>query len=98
MRTSDFDFVLPSDRIAQVPTETRDRSKLLVVNRSSGTFTHHRFADVVDLIPPGDAIVLNTTRVFRARLLGQRDSGAPAEVFLLRATGEPRQFEALVHP
>ena len=50
------------------------------------------------MIPSGDAIVLNTTRVFRARLLGQRDSGAPAEVLLLRATGEPGQYEAMVHP
>lgn len=73
-------------------------SKLLVVDRSSGTFQHKRFADLVDLIPSGDAIALNTTRVFRARLLGQRESGAPAEVFLLRATGEPGQYEALVHP
>ena len=59
---------------------------------------HRRFADMADLVPPGDAIALNTTRVFRARLLGQRDSGAPAEVFLLRPAGEPGQFEALVHP
>ena len=98
MRTSDFDYVLPTDRIAQVPSDRRDQSKLLVVDRSSGTFEHRRFADLAGTIPTGDAIVLNTTRVFRARLLGQRDSGAPAEVFLLRATGEPGQFEAMVHP
>lgn len=98
MRLSDFDFELPADRIAQFPTERRDQSKLLVVNRSSGTFQHRRFADLVDLVPPGDAIVVNTTRVFRARLLGHRDSGAPAEVLLLRPTGEGGQYEALVHP
>ena len=98
MRLSDFDFNLPADRIAQFPAERRDHSRLLVVNRSSGTFEHRRFADLAGLIPGGDAIVLNTTRVFRARLLGERDSGAPAEVFLLRPTGEPRQFEAMVHP
>ncbi|HEX6315253.1 MAG TPA: tRNA preQ1(34) S-adenosylmethionine ribosyltransferase-isomerase QueA [Gemmatimonadaceae bacterium] len=98
MKTSDFDYVLPPDRIAQSPCEKRDQSKLLVVDRSSGSFEHRRFADLADLIPPGDAIVLNTTRVIRARLLGQRDSGAPAEVFLLRRTGEANQFEALVHP
>ena len=71
---------------------------MLVVDRSSGTFQHRHFADLVDLIPPGDALALNTTRVFRARLLGTRDSGAPAEVFLLRPTGEPGQYEAMVHP
>ena len=98
MKTSDFDYVLPPDRIAQSPSDRRDQSRLLVVSRSSGTFEHRRFADLADMIPMGDAIVLNTTRVFRARLLGERDSGAPAEVLLLRATGEQGQFEAMVHP
>jgi len=98
LKTSAFDYVLPPERIAQSPADQRDRSRLLVVDRSSGTFRHLHFADLVGLIPPGDAIVLNTTRVFRARLLGHRDSGAPAEVFLLRPTGEPGQYEALVHP
>lgn len=96
--TSAFDYDLPPDRIAQSPADRRDQSKLLVVDRSSGTFQHQRFADLAGLIPPGDAIAINTTRVFRARLLGTRDSGAPAEVFLLRATGEHGQYEALVHP
>jgi S-adenosylmethionine:tRNA ribosyltransferase-isomerase len=73
-------------------------SRLLVVDRSSGTFQHRHFAGLAGLIPPGDAIVLNTTRVFRARLLGHRDSGAPAEVFLLRPIGEAGRYEALVHP
>ena len=96
--TSAFDYSLPEDRIAQSPADRRDQSKLLVVDRSSGTFQHRRFADLAEMIPPGDAIAINTTRVFRARLLGTRDSGAPAEVFLLRATGEHGQYEALVHP
>ena len=98
VKTSDFDYALPESRIAQSPSDRRDQSKLLVVDRSSGTFQHRRFADLADIIPAGDALVLNTTRVFRARLLGLRDSGAPAEVFLLRPTGEPRQYEAMVHP
>jgi S-adenosylmethionine:tRNA ribosyltransferase-isomerase len=98
VRTSDFDYVLPPDRIAQSPADRRDQSRMLVVHRSSGTFEHRRFADLVHLIPSGDAIALNTTKVFRARLLGRRDSGSPAEVFLLRRTEEPDQFEALVRP
>ena len=69
----------------------------MVVDRATGIISHRRFADLADLIAPGDAIALNTTRVFRARLLGTRDSGAPAEVFLLKPVGEDR-FEALVHP
>jgi S-adenosylmethionine:tRNA ribosyltransferase-isomerase len=98
LKTSDFDYSLPEERIAQSPSDRRDRSKLLVVDRSSGSFQHRHFSDLVDLVPAGDALVLNTTRVFRARLLGHRDSGAPAEVFLLRPTGEPGQYEAMVHP
>jgi S-adenosylmethionine:tRNA ribosyltransferase-isomerase len=96
-RTSDYDFALPSDRIAQTPTEPRDSSRLLILDRASGTITHGRFADLVTLIPPGDVLVLNTTRVFRARLLGTRDSGAPAEILLLRDLGEG-MFEAMVSP
>jgi S-adenosylmethionine:tRNA ribosyltransferase-isomerase len=98
LKTSEFDYLLPPERIAQEPTDRRDQSKLLVVDRSSGTFQHRRFADLAGIIPPGDAIVLNTTRVVRARLLGRRDSGAPAEVLLLSPAGEPGQYEAMVHP
>lgn len=96
-RTSHYDFDLPADRIAQFPTERRGESRLLVLNRSTGEITHNRFADLVDLIPAGDALVLNTTRVFRARLLGVRDNGTPAEVLLLRSLGG-LEWEAMVHP
>ena len=75
----------------------RGESKLLVADRASGTITHRTFGDLAELIPAGDAIVLNTTRVMRARLIGKRDNGATAEVFLLRATG-PLTYEAMVHP
>jgi S-adenosylmethionine:tRNA ribosyltransferase-isomerase len=98
VKTSDFDYVLPTDRIAQHPGERRDQSRLLVVDRATGTFEHRRFADLADLIPAGDALVLNTTRVFRARLLGTRDSGAPAEVLLLHPVDAPDRYEAMVHP
>jgi S-adenosylmethionine:tRNA ribosyltransferase-isomerase len=96
-RTADYDFELPRDRIAQTPAERRDQSRLMIVDRAAGTIHHGRFADLATMIAPGDAIALNTTRVFRARLLGTRDSGAPAEVFLLKPLGDDR-FEALVHP
>lgn len=96
-RTSDYGFDLPPDRIAQTPSERRGDSRLMVVNRDTGEITHRRFSDIADLIPSGDAIVLNTTRVFRARLLGRRDNGADAEVLLLRALGDGR-YEAMVHP
>jgi S-adenosylmethionine:tRNA ribosyltransferase-isomerase len=96
-RTADYEFDLPRDRIAQTPAERRDQSRLMVVDRASGTIDHRRFADVAELIAPGDTLALNTTRVFRARLLGTRESGGKAEVFLLKPLGDGR-FEALVHP
>jgi S-adenosylmethionine:tRNA ribosyltransferase-isomerase len=96
-RTADYDYELPADRIAQTPAERRDQSRLMVVDRASGDIEHRRFADIAHLIAPGDTIALNTTRVMRARLLGVRESGGKAEVFLLKPLGEDR-FEALVHP
>ena len=96
-RTSHYDFELPVDRIAQFPTERRGESRLMVVNRSTREITHKQFSDLEQLIPAGDAIVLNTTRVFRARLLGVRDNGTPAEILLLRPLGES-MWEAMVHP
>jgi S-adenosylmethionine:tRNA ribosyltransferase-isomerase len=96
-RTSDYDFHLPPDRIAQSPAERRDASRLMVVHRDSGTIEHRTFTDLGELIPGGDVLVVNTTKVFRARLLGTRDSGAPAEIFLLRRYGDGR-WEAMVQP
>ena len=96
-RTSHYDYDLPADRIAQFPTERRGDSRLMVVNRSTGEISHRQFSDLEQLIPAGDAIILNTTRVFRARLLGVRDNGAPAEVLLLRSLGDSL-WEAMVHP
>ena len=95
--TSHYDFDLPVDRIAQQPTARRGDSRLMVVNRSTGEISHKSFSDLEQLIPAGDAIVLNTTRVFRARLLGIRENGTPAEVFLLRPLGDGT-WEAMVHP
>lgn len=96
-RTSDYDYDLPESRIAQRPLEPRDSSRLLVVNRAAGTLTHRTFRDLGDLIPSGDALVVNTTKVFRARLLGHRESGGPAEILLLRPVGE-QLYEAMIHP
>lgn len=96
-RTSDYDFDLPAHLIAQVPATRRDDSRLMVVHRVSGEIEHLRFTDLPSLISPQDCLVLNTTRVFRARLLGSRASGAPAEVLLLRDLGDGR-WEAMVSP
>ena len=69
----------------------------MVVERATGGITHRQFRDLPELVTAGDLVVVNTTRVIRARLLGHRDSGAPAEIFLLRPIDEYR-FEAMVSP
>ncbi|MDQ6738596.1 MAG: tRNA preQ1(34) S-adenosylmethionine ribosyltransferase-isomerase QueA [Gemmatimonadota bacterium] len=96
-RTSDYDFALPAELIAQSPPDLRGDSRLMVVDRAANTISHCAFVDIVDLVPSGDLVVRNTTRVMRARLLGVRDSGAPAEVLLLKALGDSR-YEAMVRP
>ena len=95
--TSDYDFELPRELIAAAPVEPRDAARLMVVDRATGTIAHRTFADLETLIPPGDVFVLNRSRVLRARLLGHRDSGARAEVLLLKPlTGGT--WEAMVSP
>jgi S-adenosylmethionine:tRNA ribosyltransferase-isomerase len=97
-RTSDYDFELPDALVAQAPLPRRDASRLMVVDRAAGTIAHRTFAELAGLVPGGDALVLNATRVFRARLLGTRASGAPAEVLLLRRAGDAHTYEAMVQP
>jgi S-adenosylmethionine:tRNA ribosyltransferase-isomerase len=97
MRTSAFDFELPKELIAQEPLADRSASRLMVVRRDGERIEHRRFVDLVDLVPAGDLLVLNTTRVLRARLLGTRASGARAEILLLKSLGAGR-WEAMVSP
>lgn len=98
-RTADYNFHLPPEQIAQRPAERRDASRLLVLERASGKLHHRRFADVLEWMRPGDALVLNETRVFPARLLGRKPTGGAAEVFLLRPAGEDEAtWHALVRP
>jgi len=96
-RTADYDFELPPGLIAQAPAARRDESRLMVLDRAAGTITHRKFTDLPGFFSAGDALVLNSSKVIRARLLGTRDSGAPAEVMLLKSLGEGR-YEAMVHP
>jgi S-adenosylmethionine:tRNA ribosyltransferase-isomerase len=98
-RTSDFDFHLPPGQIAQTPAARRDASRLLVLDRGTGDVGHCTFADLAEMIPAGDALVLNETRVFPARLIGRKPTGAPAEVFLLHPEGgDEALWRALVRP
>ena len=96
--TSAFDYELPPERIAQHPAERRDASRLLVLERATGATRHLRFADLPSLIAPGDVLVLNETRVFPARILGRKPTGAPAEILLLRPLEDDRHWLALVRP
>ncbi len=96
-RTADYDFELPPELIAQTPAQKRDESRLMVLDRAAGTITHRKFADFPGFFSAGDALVLNTSKVIRARLLGTRDSGAPAEVMLIKSLADGR-YEAMVHP
>ncbi|NIP79833.1 MAG: S-adenosylmethionine:tRNA ribosyltransferase-isomerase, partial [Gemmatimonadetes bacterium] len=98
-RADAYDYALPEERIAQEPVEPRDRSRLLVVPRDGSAFRHLGFRDIVRLIPAGDALVLNETKVFPARLHGRKPTGAPAEILLLRPVSEDeRDWHALVRP
>jgi S-adenosylmethionine:tRNA ribosyltransferase-isomerase len=84
VRTSDFDFALPEELIAQIPTPERDRSRLLVLERAEARFRHGCFTDLRDYLRPGDLLVLNNTRVIAARLRGLKaHTGGQIEVFLL---------------
>lgn len=96
MRTEQFDYVLPSELIAQTPLP-RGESRLLVLHRTDGRIEHRRFIDFADYLSAEDALVLNDTRVSARRLEALRENDLPAEVLLIRPVGET-QWEALVQP
>ena len=85
MRVSEFDYNLPPELIAQYPSEARDQSRLMVVNRKTGKISHTIFSDIIDFLAPPDVLVVNDTKVIPARLQGRKHaSGGKVEVFLLR--------------
>ena len=102
MRTklSLFEFTLPPELIAKYPTPRREDSRLMVVDRASGTIEHKQFRDVLDYFDEGDAFVFNNTKVFPARMLGRKEkTDANIEVFLLRELNhEQRLWDVLVDP
>jgi S-adenosylmethionine:tRNA ribosyltransferase-isomerase len=97
MRTSELDYDLPSELIAQRPLERRDDSRLLVANRTSGEVRHRRFRDLPAELPEGPLVVVNDTRVIPARLRVRRETGGEAEVLLLEPAGDGL-WEALARP
>ena len=98
MNTADFDFHLPEELIAQTPLEKRDASRLLVVDRTSGELSDQYFDAIIDQLQPGDALVMNNTRVLPARLYGEKPgTGGHVELLLLKNT-EGDQWEVLAKP
>ncbi len=99
MKVSDFRYELPEGAIAQEPLPERDRSRLLVLDRRTGTTTHRAFRDLPELLAPGDLVVVNTSRVFPARLFARRPRGRPAEVLLVQPLSpEARLWSAWLRP
>ena len=98
MNVDTYDFHLPEELIAQTPLSDRSSSRLLLVNKEDGELAHRHFTDIINYFQPGDTLVLNDTRVIPARLFGAKeDTGAKAEVLLLKNLGDDR-WEALVKP
>jgi S-adenosylmethionine:tRNA ribosyltransferase-isomerase len=98
IRTDDFDYRLPDDLIAYTPADDRETSRLLVLDRARGSALHTTFARLAEHLDPGDLVVVNDTKVIRARLLGKkRGTGGRVELLLVRELG-PGRWEALVSP
>ena len=98
MKTSDFDFELPQELIAQTPILNRDESRLLVLDKKTGEVEHHVFKDIIDYLNPGDVLVINDTKVIPATLMGvKEDTGAVIELLLLKDLGNDT-WECLSRP
>jgi S-adenosylmethionine:tRNA ribosyltransferase-isomerase len=100
MKLSEFDFDLPEELIANYPSENRDESRLMVIHRETGKIEHKLFKDVLDYFSEGDVMIMNNTRVFPARMYGNKEkTGAKIEVFLLRELNrESLLWDVLVDP
>ncbi len=100
MKLSQFNFDLPKELLAEYPAEHRDEARLMVLNRKEQTIEHKLFKDLIDYFDEGDLMVLNNTKVFPARLFGEKEkTGANIEVFLLRElNAETRLWDVLVDP
>lgn len=97
LKTSDFYYDLPEELIAQTPLEPRDSSRLLVYNRTTGEVFHRHFRDVVDYLNPGDLLVVNTTKVYPARIFAYTEHGGKVEILLLKRQNLT-DWECLVKP
>ncbi len=97
MKVTDFDYNLPEELIAQVPIKNRDESKLMVLDKETGSIEHKQFRDIIEYLNPGDCLVRNNTKVIPARLYGKKETGANVEFVLLK-NFEGDIWEAMVRP
>jgi S-adenosylmethionine:tRNA ribosyltransferase-isomerase len=100
MKLSNFDFNLPEGLLAEYPSENRDEARLMVLHRDTKTIEHRKFKDLIEYFDDGDVMILNNTKVFPARMFGNKEkTGAKIEVFLLRElNAEQRLWDVLVDP
>ena len=100
MKLSQFNFDLPEELIAKYPSENRDECRLMVVHRETGKVEHKLFKDLIDYVDEGDVMIMNNTKVFPARMYGNKEkTGAKIEVFLLRELNrESLLWDVLVDP
>ena len=100
MKLSNFTYELPDKLLAEYPSDQRDESRLMVLHRDSNKIEHKLFKDVIDYFEDGDSFILNDTKVFPARLMGNKEkTGAKIEVFLLRELStDQRLWDVLVDP
>ena len=97
MKVTDFDYNLPEELIAQVPIKNRDESRLMVLDKETGSIEHKQFRDIIEYLNPGDCLVRNNTKVIPARLYGKKETGANVEFVLLK-NFEGDIWEAMVRP
>ena len=91
-KTSDFDYFLPQELIAQKPLKNREMCKMMYINKEKETIENKQFFDILDYLNKDDILVLNDTKVIPARLMGRRETGAHIEIFLLKPIEDDFEF------
>ena len=98
MHILEFDYELPEELIAQRPSDKRENSKMMVLDRDNHKLLHHNFFNIVDFLDENCVLILNNTKVMPARLYGYKDTGAKIEVFLLKKYDNEDRWEVLIRP